>query len=281
MIASVRHAASLGIPPLEPYRTLKRPLEHQQQGIFIAEGDKVVRRMLVSDVRILSVLLSPEWYAQLQPLLERNQDLIDVFIAEEALMQSIVGHNLHKCVMGLGKIPKRQSVETLPLAVDHSPLLLAVDGIMNAENMGVIIRNCAGFGVDALLTSDSSCDPYLRRSVRNSMGNIFSLPIVSSPSLSPMLAAVKQKGIRLVAADAHDETIDITGASFTGPCCIVLGSEGSGISDEVLALCDESVRIPMRDGFNSFNVACASAVFLYEVQRQRTVDRPVLPAVHR
>ena len=77
MIASVRHAASLGIPPLEPYRTLKRPLEHQQQGIFIAEGDKVVRRMLESNVRIISVLLSPQWYAQVQPLLERNQDLID------------------------------------------------------------------------------------------------------------------------------------------------------------------------------------------------------------
>jgi tRNA G18 (ribose-2'-O)-methylase SpoU len=269
MIASVHQVETLGIPPLEPYRTLKRPHEHQQQGIFIAEGDKVVRRLLESDLRILSLLLSPHWHEQLLPLLEHHRDLIDVFVADEHLMETIVGHRLHKCVMGLGKIPKPQSLDTLLPALRHPPFLIAVDGIMNAENMGVIIRNCAGFGADALLTSSSSCDPYLRRSVRNSMGNIFRLPIVAAPSLSSILATAKDHGIRIVAADAHEETVEIAAASFRDPCCIVLGSEGSGISDEVRARCDESVRIPMRDGFDSFNVACASAVLLYEVQRQR------------
>ncbi len=281
MIASVHHVDTLSIPPLEPYRTLKRPLEHQQQGIFIAEGDKVVRRLLESGIRTLSVLLSPVWFEELKPRIEEKRDLIDVFVAEERLMESIVGHRLHKCVMALGKIPAAQPVGPLIDAVHaacaaegvahpgRSPFLIAVDGIMNAENMGVIIRNCAGFGADALLTSDSSCDPYLRRSVRNSMGNIFTLPIVYGPSLPEMLVAVRARGIRVFAADAHDETVHITEAAFTGPSCIVLGSEGHGISTGVLAECDESVRIPMRDGFDSFNVASASAVFMYEVQRQR------------
>lgn len=273
MIASLQHVDSLGIPPLEPYRTLKRPLEHQQQGIFIAEGDKVMHRLLASDIRVLSVLLSPEWFAVMKTELEEKRDTIDVFVAEEALMESIVGYRLHKCVMGIGKIPAPKSIERLTSSADHVPFFIAVDGIMNAENMGVIIRICAGFGADALLTSDSSCDPYLRRSVRNSMGNIFRLPMVYGPSLPPMLAALKVRGVRVFAADAHNETVDITDARFTEPCCIVLGSEGSGISTEVLAECDESVRIPMRDGFDSFNVASASAVFLYEVQRQRRAAR--------
>jgi tRNA G18 (ribose-2'-O)-methylase SpoU len=269
MIASLQHVDSLGIPPLEPYRTLKRPQEHQQQGIFIAEGDKVVRRLLESEIRVLSVLVSPQWYDLLRPMLDLKRDLIDVFVAEEHVMESIVGHRLHKCVMGLGKIPAQHSIDTLLKTVRVPPFLIAVDGIMNAENLGVIIRNCAGFGGDALLVSDSSCDPYLRRSVRNSMGNIFTLPIVYGPSLSAMLGEVRARGIRVFAADAHEQACEIASASFCGPCCIVFGSEGSGISDEVLRQCDESVRIPMRDGFDSFNVASASAVFLYEVQRQR------------
>jgi 23S rRNA (guanosine2251-2'-O)-methyltransferase len=101
------------------------------------------------------------------------------------------------------------------------------------------------------------------------MGNIFRLPIVHHQSLAAMLATVNGMGIRTIAADAHGTTLEISQASFTGPVCIVLGSEGSGISGEVLAHCAESVRIPMREGFDSFNVACASAVFLYEVERQR------------
>lgn len=269
MIASVHHVSTLSIPPLEPYRTLKRPLEHREQGIFIAEGDKVVRRLLDSGIRMLSVLISPLWFEQLRAQLDRKPDIIDVYVAEERLMETIVGHRLHQCVMGLGTVPTPLSVKTLPASSDQAPFFVAVDGIMSAENMGVIIRNCAGFGADALLTSDSSCDPYLRRSVRNSMGNIFRLPMVYGPSLSTMLAVLKENGIRIYAADAHKDASDITRTRFTVPCCIVLGSEGAGISEEVKGVCDESVCIPMRVGFDSFNVASASAVCMYEIQRQR------------
>ncbi|HLP16525.1 MAG TPA: RNA methyltransferase [Bacteroidota bacterium] len=269
MILSVTHIESLELPVLEPYRTLRRPIEHQQQGIFIAEGDKVVDRLLESNVRMMSILCSPHWFGALKERLEAKQDLIDAFIAEERLMETIVGHRLHKCVMAIGIIPKHGTLDEMLTRVTHAPFLVAVDGIMNAENMGVIIRNCAGFSADALLVSDSSCDPYLRRSVRNSMGNIFRLPICYEPSLATLLESARSRGIRVFAADAHAETVELSDARFEQPCCIVLGSEGTGISRGVLDVCDESVRIPMRDGFDSFNVASASAVLMYEVQRRR------------
>jgi tRNA G18 (ribose-2'-O)-methylase SpoU len=274
MILSVTHAESLDLPVLEPYRTLKRPQEHRAQGIFIAEGDKVVLRMLAGGTRMLSILCSPRWFLELKQRLEEKPELIDVYIAEETVMETIVGHRLHKCVMAIGAVPKPWPIgEILANTAGHAPFLAAVDGIMNAENMGVIVRNCAGFCADALLVSDSSCDPYLRRSVRNSMGNIFSLPICYEPSLPRLLEEVRGHGIRVFAADAHRESIDLASAAFEHPCCIVLGSEGTGISPEVLSVCDESVRIPMRDGFDSFNVASASAVLMYEVQRRRSRQR--------
>jgi tRNA G18 (ribose-2'-O)-methylase SpoU len=269
MILSVTTIETLDLPILEPYRTMKRPLEHRDQGIFLAEGDKVVRRMLESDARMISILCSPRWFIALKSQLEKKLDLIDVYIAEESILETIVGLRLHKCVMAIGKTPKPQAVTDVLAHVQNAPFLVAVDGIMNAENMGVIVRNCAGFCADALLVSDSSCDPYLRRSVRNSMGNIFELPICYEASLVGLLQSVRAAGLRIFAADAHHESIDLETARFDEPCCIVLGSEGTGISEEVTRVCDEAVRIPMRGGFDSFNVASASAVLMYEVQRRR------------
>lgn len=269
MILSVTAVQTLELPALEPYKSMKRPQEHQAQGIFLAEGDKVVRRMLSSGVRMLSILLSPAWFDALKAQLEQQRDLIDVYVAEEALLETIVGVRLHKCVMAIGKTPSPVSVDELLARAQGTPFLVAVDGIMNAENMGVIVRNSAGFSADGLLVSDSSCDPYLRRSVRNSMGNIFQLPICSDRSLPRLLEAVRAQGVRVFAADAHRESVALGAARFDLPCCIVLGSEGTGISREVLEVCDEAVRIPMRAGFDSFNVASASAVLMYEVQRRR------------
>lgn len=269
MILSVTRVTTLDLPVLAPYRTLKRPLEHREQGIFIAEGDKVVIRLLESAVRMMSLLCSPPWFDALKAQLEAKQDLIDVYIAEESLMETIVGHRLHKCVMAVGIIPRAEPLDDLLARLDHAPFLVAVDGIMNAENMGVIARTCTGFGADALLVSDSSCDPYLRRSVRNSMGTIFQLPICSEPSLARMLETARRRGVTVFAADAHTESVDVAQAAFDHSCCLVLGSEGTGISEEVLSVCDEAVRIPMREGFDSFNVAIAGAILMYEVRRRR------------
>jgi tRNA G18 (ribose-2'-O)-methylase SpoU len=270
MALTITDVASIEHPHLEPYRTLKRPLEHQKEGIFVAEGEKVVRRLLSSSLRILSIMLTPEWFALYRSLLEARSETISVHIAKKELMETIVGFQLHKGIMAVAKVPERTTLESIVRNVKRPLFFVAADGIMNSENLGVIVRNCASFDVSALLIGETSCDPYLRRAVRNSMGNIFSLPVVYLSDIAEELRHVHSEyGVTIIAAHPRESSGSIDSIDFTGNCCIVLGSEGHGISERALAACDMEATIPMTMGVDSLNVASASAVIMYEVRRQR------------
>jgi tRNA G18 (ribose-2'-O)-methylase SpoU len=147
--------------------------------------------------------------------------------------------------------------------------VVAVDGIANAENLGVIVRNCAAFGAHALIVGETSSTPYLRRAVRNSMGAIFKLPAVETPNLVETLRQLRGRGIRCIAAHGQAKSRTLAQCDLTSNCCIVLGGEGHGVSPAVLKECDELAAIPMANEVDSLNVSNAAAVFLYEANRQR------------
>ncbi|MCK9407906.1 MAG: RNA methyltransferase [Bacteroidetes bacterium] len=267
MITAVHHITSLDLPVLEPFKTLRRPIEHLQQGIFVAEGEKVIVRLLESSLTVLSILLSQDWFDKHHSLIESNRNGIIVYLGEKKLLETIVGHELHQSIMGLGTVPDQLHAGYLTERQNKRSLYVLVDGITNAENMGVIVRNCVCFNVDALLVLPSSCDPYLRRSVRNSMGNIFQLPVIYIRNTTEEIRLLQESGIRFIAAHPHSSSVKIQQSKKAEKCCIVLGAEGHGISSEVLGLCDEFVTIPMRPGVDSLNVASASAVLLWELQK--------------
>lgn len=270
MSLNIQSVDSIQHPELEPYRTLKRPLEHRAAGFFVAEGERVVHRLLQSSLRVRSVLLTKEWFEAYRGLLDSRTEDLDIYVVEKSLMEGIVGFQLHKGIMAIADIPVPMSVEQVAAAANHPYLLVAVDGIMNSENLGVIVRNCASFGVDAVLVGETSCDPYLRRAVRNSMGNIFTLPVVRLSDIANELASLRSSlGVKIIAAHPRLSSKTIESVDFSADCCIVFGGEGHGISERVLGVCDISAAIPMLRGVDSINVASASAVLLYEAQRQR------------
>ena len=264
-ITSVEH------PALMPYRTLRQTVEHFRQGIFVAEGEKVVQRLLETKLEILSILITPEWLSYYQSALEERQEKISVFVAEKDLLETIVGFNLHQGIMALGKMPVQKNLGSL-IAKSQTPrLLVAIDGLANSENIGVLVRNCTAFGVQTILVGETSSSPYLRRAVRNSMGTVFKIPVVHCENLAETLTVLRNiHQFKIFAAHPHTEEHSIQHIDFSVDCCIVFGSEGSGISQQVLSACDTAVAIPMKPGVDSLNVASASAVFLYEVMRQRT-----------
>ena len=273
MALRIHHITSVNHVDLEPYRTLKRPIDHYQRGIFIAEGEKVVRRLTESSLRMRSILLTKEWFAAYKSLLEPRVETIEVYVAEKDLMETIVGYPLHKGIMALAEIPARTTISKIAASTQHPFLFAAIDGIMNSENLGVIVRNCASFGVQAMLVGETSCDPYLRRAVRNSMGNVFVLPIVQLTDIAMELASLRNSfGVWLIAAHPRAGSRDAVTVDLTGDCCIIFGNEGHGISDAVLSVCDETVTIPMTNGVDSINVGSASAVLLYEARRQRSLQ---------
>jgi len=321
----IRYITSLDLPELQPYRTLRRPLDHIKQGIFVAEGEKVVRRLLASNLTIVSLLMTPEWYERIfslnhlsidslstlslgsntvahqhihhsapkahPPLADNTPHLNDaggqallhystlpplqnrsftIYISEKQILESIIGYNLHQGIMAVAEVPEECSLKETISSLKHPHLLVALDGLVNAENVGVVVRNCAGFDVDAILVAETSSSPYLRRSVRNSMGAVFQLPVVHLSNLAEDLKTLHRNyQTNIIAAHPHGE-ITLQEADMRGDVCIVFGNEGEGISQTVVNVCSQRAAIPMMNETDSLNVASASAVFLYEARKQRT-----------
>jgi tRNA G18 (ribose-2'-O)-methylase SpoU len=255
---------------LAPYRTLKRSAAHAKLGIFVVEGDKVLDRLLESDFEIVSVLLIQERFAEYEVRLKnRPEKDITVFICDKSVLAELAGFEIYQGVLAIAKTPPPVTLEKILAGSARPRLFVAMDGLSNADNVGTLMRNCVAFGVAALISGETCCSPFLRRTVRNSMGALFKLPVLETKNLIATLRELRAAGVRCIAAHPHTDKKVLSAADFTGDCCVVFGSEGDGISPAVLAACDEAVAVPMANGVDSLNVSMAAAVFLYEANRQR------------
>jgi len=268
-VFSVQRIQSLDLPELQPYRTMRRQLEQRQQGIFVAEGEKVVRRLLESRFAVVSALLPEKWLRELAPLLESRPEDVRVFVAEKKLLETLTGFSMYQGLLAVGKVPPLVSLEEILARSSRPYLLAAIDALSSAENIGALVRNCAAFGVHALVVSETSASPFLRRAVRSSMGTVFQLPIVETNSLVQTLKDLSSRAVHCIAAHPHMAGCKVSEANLRSDCCIVFGSEGYGISPAVLAQCRQLAAIPMAPTIDSLNVGSAAAVFLYEANRQR------------
>jgi len=265
----VQKIESLDLPELQPYRTMRRQKEHQESGIFVAEGEKVVRRLLGSAFTVRSLLLPEKWLVELEPLLQGRPEAIKVFVAPKEVLERLTGFSMYQGLLAVGQIPEPPTLDQL-LVPDSRPwLLAAADNLSSAENLGTLVRNCAAFGVHALLIGETSSSPFLRRAVRSSMGTIFQLPVVETNYLAGTLRDLQRRGLRAIAAHPHAAGRTLSQGDFRADCCVVFGSEGYGLTPAILELCDEAVAIPMAPSVDSLNVGSAAAAFLYEAKRQR------------
>ena len=262
---------SLELPELAPYRTMRRQMEHREEGIFVAESDKVVHRLLESPLTVISLLLPEKWLHAFEPLFARRpEDRIDVYVLEKKQLETLTGFSFYQGVLAVAKVPPAPSLEQL-LRQGPSParFFAAVEGVTSAENLGGLVRNCAAFGVQGLLVGNTSTSPYLRRAVRGSMGTVFRVPILEKLDLTATVRTLRDHGVRCIAAHPHASGRTLAQTDLAVDCCPVFGSEGYGISPALLEACDEAVAIPMAPGVDSLNVGSAAAVFLYEASRQR------------
>lgn len=268
-VVSLQSIDALDHPGLAPYRTMRQQVEHYRERFFVAEGEKVVRRLLNSDLTVLSALMPADHFQELRPLFVARREDVTVFLAEKRLLETLTGFSMYQGLLACARIPPPVELDVAFGLARRPRFFVAVDGLSNAENLGGLIRNAAAFGADALLVGETSAHPFLRRSVRASMGTVFSLPIIEPVSLAEALRELQRRGVRCVAAHPHTEERVLPMARLDGDCCIVLGSEGEGLSPEVREACDDRVVVPMQSGVDSLNVGAAAAVFFYEVWRQR------------
>ena len=261
----MRHAVqmhyinSLDFPELEPYLTLREQTHHWKGGHVVAESEKAVRALLASGLPVSSMLLSMKWSKELATILEAERFReTQVYVGPDELLDEIVGFRLHQGILAIGAEPA--SVPLSVLAAKRG-VIVALEGIADAENMGMILRNCAAFGVAGLVVGPDSGSPWLRRSVRVSLGNVFSLRIHRAEHVNAALSELRTShGVTVVGTSPRGGT---TVLPATERLCLLFGGEAYGLTDEAFSLCDAVFSIPMQNGVDSINVANSVAVGLF------------------
>jgi TrmH family RNA methyltransferase len=251
---------------------MRRPKEMRERGEFVAEGIRVVERLLESGCAVESMLVPEERLGEVGEILLRYGCTgIRVYVASKGLLESMVGFPLYQGVMALARVPREMSLEELWKATAEPRLWIALDGLLNAENVGVILRNAAALGATGVLVGKGGSSAWMRRTVRCSMGGVFALRIVEGVCLVDAVGWMKGKGMWSAGIELTPDAEEIWNLRGEGDVCLFFGREVGGISEDVARVVDQKVYIPMMANMNSLNVANAVGVALYEVMRRRLV----------
>ena len=257
---------SLSHPGVEVFATLTeaqlRNRLEPQKGIFIAESPKVIHVALNAGYEPLALLCERKHIeGDAASLIERCGD-IPVYTGERELLASLTGYTLTRGVLCAMRRPAPKSVEEV---CQDAKRIAVIDGVVDTTNIGAIFRSAAALGIDAVLLTPSSCDPLNRRAVRVSMGSVFLLPWTW---LEAPISSLRTLGFRTVAMALSDNSVPIDHPSLKDEpqLAIVLGTEGDGLSTQVIQETDYVVRIPMWHEVDSLNVAAASAVAFWELR---------------
>jgi tRNA G18 (ribose-2'-O)-methylase SpoU len=241
--------------------SLRRHLE-SDQGLFIAEGAVVIRRAVGAGYRPRSFLLAERWLEGLHDVFTR-WPAAPVYVVTEDLAEQVTGFHVHRGALASMHREQRHSVEAL-LAQQR---LVVLEDIVDHTNVGAILRNAAGLGWDGALLSPRAADPLYRRSIKVSMGAVFSLPwarLVDWRSAPQLLSAA---GFLTVALSLAPDAVELSqvAASITpqSRIAVLLGTEGAGLSTRWSDGAAVRARIPMSAGIDSLNVAAAGAIACY------------------
>ncbi|MCC6320714.1 MAG: RNA methyltransferase [Phycisphaerales bacterium] len=271
----------LSDPRLAPYANMRDaelaqradPLDPAAHGgLFIAEGELVVQRLIESSFPTQSVLLTSTRLEAMRPALARLPASTPVFLADPPLLSRIVGFNMHRGVLAIGL---RTPPAPLDPLLDLPGPLLVLEDLTNHDNLGGIFRNAAALGGPgcAVLLSPRCADPLYRKSLRVSMGHILSIPFARLADWPGDLARITAAGFDTLAMTLAPGSIDLETAATVNRhrrAAIVLGTEGVGLSPAALTACVRRVRIDMRptpEGriIDSLNVAMAAGIALYRL----------------
>ncbi len=247
------------------YRSLKfTPKQHIDEKIFIAEGRRVVEKLLKSNLEIISFFATKEFYDHYKLLIESHNISEDKkFFASKSLMQEVVGFRIHTGIMAIAKQASNVAIN------DLSNTIIAVDGVVDSENIGAIIRNVAAFNFDSFIYDKSSTSPYLRRAVRVSMGTVFNVKVSYSDDLLETLLNLKNMDYSIISAEIAKGSLALNTYNFSEKKVIVFGNEANGVSQRILDASDAIVHIPINSSVPSINVAASSAVFLNFLSNQK------------
>lgn len=267
------HAVQPGDPRLDSYRHVGDRGWLLDRQLFVAEGRLVVDRLLASSrYDVESVAVTP---AALTALAARLSTVAcDVYVCDPAVLQQVTGFDFHRGCLALARRPPARPASGLLSA----RCVLALEGIGNPDNVGGIFRTAAAFGADGVLLDRDSGDPLYRKAIRTSMAATLRVPWVRLEAWPQELARFRCEGFTLVALTPNPQAMPVEEFSFppaaSARLIVLLGSEGSGLTQRTLEFADVCVRIPIEPEVDSLNVAVAAGIALSRLNKMgfRTPD---------
>lgn len=293
---------TLDDPRLTVFRDVKATRHSRWKGRFVAEGARLVKRLLSSDFVVESLMLIEGRVEEFSTWLRPE---IPTFVMPQTLAAELVGYNFHCGAMACALRKPSPSLDDIMARGGERMTFVVCPDVNDPENIGTLIRLGAAFGIDAMLLGPACADPFSRRVLRVSMGNALTLPIVCSRDLSADLRRLKSEWqVQLAATVVEqndptdaDGTVVWTppsersdgGVHATEPLdqagrptrlALLFGNEANGLGSEWLELCDRRLTIPMH-GADSLNVAIAAGIFLHHFTSSARVASVSEPSVSR
>ncbi|CAG0969750.1 Putative TrmH family tRNA/rRNA methyltransferase [Rhizobiaceae bacterium] len=255
-----------GDPRVAVYRDVRERDLVGREGRFVAEG-KVVLAALFSAGRFEaeSVLVLENRLEGLADTLDAAPADLPVYVASAEVMNAIAGFPIHRGILAVGRRRAPETFEDLLASLPRRATVVVLVGLSNHDNVGAIFRNAAAFGADAVVLDRTSCDPLYRKAIRVSVGAALKVPFVRGGDAVEIIGTVRRHGFEPVALSPAGAE-DIRSIARPERAALVLGAEGPGLSAALLGKL-RTARIAMAPGFDSLNVAAASAIALHEMCR--------------
>jgi RNA methyltransferase, TrmH family len=251
-------------PLVKQIKKLQSAKERRETQLFLLEGTHLVQEACAVNYPLMTACCTPRWQAQhpeLWSIVVENCDRVEL-VSDEVIKSIATTMNPD----GIVATAPRLALKQPPLPAN---LTIALSTIQDPGNLGTIIRTAAAAGVDGLWVSQDSVDLDNPKVLRASAGQWFRLAMGVSDNLTELITRYQQQGIRVISTTSHTET-SYWDVDLRSPTLILLGNEGAGLSQDLAALADLQVKIPMSAPVESLNVATAAALMLYEVRRQRS-----------
>ncbi len=237
-------------PRISVYVDIRDRVLNQNES-FLGESEKVFKQFLSSGKKYFSTL-STKALAEKYKLNDENN-----FIVSEDLFNEIIGFNSHFDIIFHAPKPSDFDINFL----DRNVLVL--NGVTSPENVGNIIRSLAAFNFKHIIIDEKSCSPFTRRAVRVSMGNIFSTNVFHSKNLRQDLTCLKSKGFHIISTANIPESISLHEHKYESKTALIIGSEGHGVDQDIIASSETVLKIPIDDQVAHLNAANAATIFLF------------------
>ena len=252
-------------PRIAAFRAVKERDLVGRQGLFIAEGEVVLRALSLSpSMETVSVLLAGKRVAGLSDILQNLPSEVPVYAAGQAVMDAVAGFPIHRGILALGRRRVELSTDQLLAGLPAKAMMLVLCGISNHDNMGGLFRNAAAFGVDGVLLDSECCDPLYRKAIRVSVGAALRVPFAKMAGGTDIPTLLRGFDFAPLALSPAGAT-SLSRLRSPERAALLLGAEGPGLTTDVLTQC-QTVSIPMAAGFDSLNVATTAGIVLHHLR---------------